>query len=106
IMNLYAEASLTNGFIYIKELLMQYHNFYLNISCKLLTDYGVDVYTVKTDAVAIMQSQLETARGLLIWEEGVGNCRPNKTEDLKFPIEEALMAQTENRLVQIHEHTA
>ncbi|MFM7983292.1 MAG: hypothetical protein ACKPKO_28620, partial [Candidatus Fonsibacter sp.] len=28
-LNLYAEASLTNGFRYIKELLMQHHNFYL-----------------------------------------------------------------------------
>ena len=40
ILNLSAEASLTNGFRYIKELLMQHHNFYLNSSYKLLTDNG------------------------------------------------------------------
>ncbi|MFM7986801.1 MAG: hypothetical protein ACKPKO_46555, partial [Candidatus Fonsibacter sp.] len=99
ILNLYAEASLTNGVRYIKELLMQHHNFYLNNSYKLLTNNGVDIYTVKTDAFTIRQSQLETARELLNWEEGIGHWRLNKTDDIKFPIDEALMALKENRLV-------
>ena len=77
ILNLSAEASLTNGFRYIKELLMQRHNFYLNSSYKLLADNGVDVYTVKTDAFAIRQSQFESATDLLNWEEGVGSWRLN-----------------------------
>ena len=34
ILNLAAEATLTNGYRYIKELLMQHHNFYLNNSYK------------------------------------------------------------------------
>ena len=42
LLNLSAEASLTNGFRYIKELFMQQHNFYLNKSWELLTDNGVD----------------------------------------------------------------
>ncbi|MFM7988001.1 MAG: hypothetical protein ACKPKO_52675, partial [Candidatus Fonsibacter sp.] len=37
VLNLSAEASLTNGFRYIKELLMQHHNFYLNKCWGLLT---------------------------------------------------------------------
>ena len=41
ILNLSAEASLTNGFRYVKELLMQRHNFYLNRSYELLTGNGV-----------------------------------------------------------------
>ncbi|MFM7856916.1 MAG: hypothetical protein ACKO96_34565, partial [Flammeovirgaceae bacterium] len=45
ILNLYAEASMTTGFRYVKELLMQRHNLYRNNSYKLLTDNGVDVYT-------------------------------------------------------------
>ncbi|MFM7985159.1 MAG: hypothetical protein ACKPKO_38155, partial [Candidatus Fonsibacter sp.] len=64
----------------------------------------VDVYTVKTDAFTIRQSQLETARGLLKWEEGIGIWRLNRTEDIKFHIDETLMALKENRLVKIHEH--
>ncbi|MFM7978155.1 MAG: hypothetical protein ACKPKO_02470, partial [Candidatus Fonsibacter sp.] len=57
------------------------------------------------DTFTIRQSQLETARGLLNWEEGIGNWRLNRTEDIKIPIDEALMALKENRLVQIHDHT-
>ena len=105
ILNLSAEASLTNGFRYVKELLMQRHNFYLNRSYELLTNNGVDVYTVKTDAFTIRQTQLETAMELLNWEDGIGNWRLNRTEDIKFPIEQSLMALKENRLAQIHEHT-
>ncbi|MFM7983517.1 MAG: hypothetical protein ACKPKO_29745, partial [Candidatus Fonsibacter sp.] len=61
ILNLYAEATLTNGCRYIKDLRMQHHNFDLHNSYKLLTDSGVDVYTVKTDAFTIRQSHFETA---------------------------------------------
>ncbi|MFM7988633.1 MAG: hypothetical protein ACKPKO_55905, partial [Candidatus Fonsibacter sp.] len=93
-------------FRYIKELLMQHHNFYLNSSYKLLTNNGIDVYTVKTDAFTIRQSQLETARELLSWEDGIGNWRLNRTESIKFPIDETLMPLKENRLAQIHEHVA
>ena len=103
-LNLSAEASLTNGFRYVKELLMQRHNFYLNNSYKLRNDNGIDVYTVKTDAFAIGQSQLESAKELLNWEEGIGSWRLNRTDDIKFPIDESLMALKENRLAQIHEH--
>ena len=59
ILNLSAEASLTNGFIYIKEQLMQRHN-YLNKSLMLLNKSGVHVYTVET---------------------------LNRTEDIKFSID-------------------
>ena len=106
ILNLSAEASLTNGFRYVKELLMQRHNFYLNSSYKLLTNNVIDVYTVKTDAFTIRQSQLDSAKELLNWEEGIGNWRLNRTDDIKFPIDETLMALKENRLVQLHEHAA
>ena len=103
-LNLSAEASLTNSFRYIKELRMQRHNFYLNSSYKLLTDNKVDVYTVKTDAFTIRQSQFDSAKELLNCEEGIGSCRLNRTDDIKFPIDESFMALKDNRLVQIHEH--
>ena len=106
ILNLYAEASLTNSYRYNKELLMHRHNFYLNSSYKLLTDSGVDVYSVKTDAVTIKQSQLETARELLNWEEGIGSWTLNRTDDITFPIDRSIMALKENRLVHIHKYTA
>ena len=64
----------------------------------MLTNNGVGVYTVKTDAFTIRQAQLETAMELLHWE------RLNTTEDIQFPIEVSLMDLKENRLIQIHEH--
>ena len=79
---------------------MQRHNFYLNNSNKLLTDNGGDVYTFKTDAFTMRQSQLDTAKELLNWEEGIGNWRLNRTDDIKFPIGESLMAFERKRLVQ------
>ncbi|MFM7979264.1 MAG: hypothetical protein ACKPKO_08105, partial [Candidatus Fonsibacter sp.] len=82
---------------------MQHHNFYLNKSYKLLTKSSVDVYTVKADAFTIRQSQLETARELLNWEKGIWNWRLNRTDDIKFPIDESIMALKENRPVQTHE---
>ena len=86
-------------------MLMQHRNVYLNSSYKLLTDSGIYVNAVKTDAFTIRQSQLETARELLNWEDGVGSWRLNKTADIKIPIEQSLMALKESRPVQIHEHT-
>ncbi|MFM7978942.1 MAG: hypothetical protein ACKPKO_06460 [Candidatus Fonsibacter sp.] len=48
---------------------------------------------------------MDTARGLLNWEDGIGNWRINRTEDIKLPTDETLMALKENRIVQIQEHT-
>ena len=47
IMSIQAEASMTNGFTFIKELLLQHHNFYLKRSYDLLNENGVKVFTVK-----------------------------------------------------------
>jgi hypothetical protein len=41
---------------------MQHHNFYMSRSCDLPKENGVDVYTVKTDALTIPQSQVERAK--------------------------------------------
>ncbi|MFM7987126.1 MAG: hypothetical protein ACKPKO_48225, partial [Candidatus Fonsibacter sp.] len=94
----------------IKELLIQHHNFYLNISYKLLTNNGVDVYTV-TDAFTIRQSQLETARELLNWEDGIGNWRLNMTEEDQLDGENATCCsickqelQKKSKRVRYHDH--
>ena len=99
--NLSAEASLTNNFRYIKELLVQHHNFHLNKCWGLLTTEGIDVFTVKTDAFTIEQSQVDCAKELLNWEEGIGSYRLNRTEDIKFPMIESLLTLRDNRLAEI-----
>ena len=45
-LNISAECSLTNGFRYVKELLMQHQN-YLNTCEQLLQAHGIEVYTAK-----------------------------------------------------------
>jgi hypothetical protein len=101
ILSLSAEASLTNGFRYIKELLVQYHNFYLNNSAD--GKRGRRVYRQdgrlhnKADATGDCERTAQLGGG-------IGSWRLDRTDDIKFPIDEALMALKENRLVQIHEH--
>ena len=104
ILNLSAESSLSNGFRYIKELLMQHHNFYLNNCRNLLRRHNVDVYFVKTDAFAIPAESLELAKELLNWEEGLGSWRLNRTEDLKTPYEENMISKRENNLIEVKAH--
>ena len=65
ILNLSAQANLTNGFRYTEELLIQHRSFYLNTGWKLLEDNKIPVYTVKTDAFTIKKSQLEEVQELL-----------------------------------------
>ena len=61
LLNLSAECSLTNGYRYIKELLMQHHNFYLNKCQRILTQNGINVHTVKTDSFTISRICLTQA---------------------------------------------
>ena len=57
-----------NGYRFIKELILQHHNFDMNEACKKLKDNDVEVYSVKTDAFVIDKSNLGKARGgLEVW---------------------------------------
>ena len=100
ILNLSAQAELSNGFRYIKELLMQHHNFYLNKCWRLLEDDNIRVFTVKTDAFTIKKSQVDQAQELLSWNEGIGTWRLSKTAEIKFPSNEAcLLTAIQNKLL-------
>ena len=72
ILNISTSASLTNGFRYIKELLMQHHNYYMNECHETLLNNGIQVATVKTDALTISEGNLEKAKQLLNFEVGIG----------------------------------
>ena len=48
-----AEKQLRNGFRYIKELLMQGHNFKLMQAYDIVEKAGVELYSVKTDCFTI-----------------------------------------------------
>ena len=61
ILSLSAECSLTNGYRYIKELLMQHHNFYLNKCQRILTQHGIDVHVSIGQATLSRKVQEEEA---------------------------------------------
>ena len=57
-----AERQLRNGFRYIKELLMQGHNFKLMQAYDILNKAGVNMYSVKTDCFTIPAESEAKAR--------------------------------------------
>ena len=89
---------MTNGFRYIKELLMQYHNYYLHGCCKTPLKKGIKVATEKTDALTINKKDLEKAKTLLHFTARIGNWRVSKTEEIKFPISKSDMREN-NKIV-------
>ena len=58
-------ATFRNGFIYIKELLLQYHNFKMYQDSLKLVENNVDVWSVKTDAFVIRKEHLRRAKKAL-----------------------------------------
>ena len=79
-------AKLKNGFIYIKELLLQGHNFKMYRDYHKLIEKGIQVYSVKTDAFTIDQENEEKAREILKTEQGgIGKWRISKEEGVILP---------------------
>ena len=59
-----SQAVLNNGFRYIKELLMQHHNFLIHQSFETLKENNIKVYSIKTDALTLKASDIEKAKQL------------------------------------------
>ena len=74
-----AEKRLRNGFRFIKELLLQGHNFKLMDAYDRLTDADVKIQLVKTDCFTIPSGCEAKARGLLAFDQGIGSWRVSKT---------------------------
>ena len=73
ILVLKAEKQLRNGFRYVKELLMQGHNFKLMQAYDALTEAGVKMYSVKTDCFTIPAECEAKAREVLTFDQGIGS---------------------------------
>ena len=68
------KKTLINGFMYIKELLLQYHNFKMYESYKTLSDNNIKVYSVKTDCLTIHEDDVDKVYGYSfcrVWREGL-----------------------------------
>ena len=85
ILTLKDRAQLKNGFRYIKQLLLDYHNFKMYEDYYKLRKALVSVYSVKNDAFVINSCDVEKAKGLLNFGHKIGSWRINKTNDIKLP---------------------
>ena len=82
-----AEKQLRNGFRYIKELLLQNHNFKLREAYDKLAGAGVTVHSVKTDCFTLKAEHADLAKQLLTFGKDFGSWRVSKTKDIIFPVE-------------------
>ena len=99
ILNLKDKAQLKNGFRWIKEILLQYHNFTMWETWWKLRNAKVSVYSVKTDAYTIQKKDEAKAREVLDFHNDVGGWRVSKTDDIKLPTDEYTFV--ENKLIEI-----
>jgi len=91
-----AEKQLKNGFRYIKELLLQSHNFKLMQAYDALTEANVKITSVKTDCFTIPAESEVKARELLKFDQGVGSWRLSKTSGIIFPFENLTCTKLED----------
>ena len=110
VLNTTDRKTLVNGFRYIKELLLQYHNFAMYEAYTKLEEKGVKVYGVKSDAFTIHQDDLYRVvpkpnhfiksyrEGILNFEDAIGNWRVSTTR-FNYPTEKYKFKY--NKLIQI-----
>ena len=110
VLNTTVRQKLVNGFRYIKELLLQYHNYAMYEAYTKLEAKGVKVYSVKSDAFTIHQDDLSKVRpnpnhfiksyreGILDFEDAIGNWRVS-TSRINYPTEKYKFKY--NKLIQI-----
>ena len=78
ILNIKDTAELVNGFRYIKELLLQQHNFTMYEAYNKLTKNDINVYSAKTDAFVIDSKNVEKAKTVLNFHNDIGGWRVSK----------------------------
>ena len=81
ILNVSDCATLNNGFRYIKELLLQHHNFKMYRDYKSLVHNGIEVFSVKTDAFTIKAIN-PTVKASIDFHDKIGGWRVSKYENI------------------------
>ena len=96
-------VALRNGYTYIKELLLQYHNHKMQEDYNKLIDNGIDVWSVKTDAFVIRHEHLSKAKKAITFNNNIGGWRHEKGKPIAPPSEKHKM--NENTIPTIPEYT-
>ena len=79
------KQDLTNGFRYIKELLMQRHNFKMHKDYKTLKNNNINVHSVKTDAFIIDRKNIDKAKTLIKFSTKRGGWRAEDNKQVSPP---------------------
>ena len=83
---------------------MQHHAFHMYRAIDSLTKHGVQVFSIKTDALTIKDVDLQKAQELLDFKPGLGKWRhSNTSSDIKFPT--LPLTRTLNNLTKIKKMT-
>ena len=83
VLNISDAKTLSNGCRFIKELILQHHNFDMNEASEALLRDGVKVYSVKTDAFVIDKCNLGQAKEVLKFGSEIGDWR--RCDKFNFP---------------------
>ena len=79
------KKEMTNGFRYIKELVLQRHNFKMYQDYLKFTNSDVKVYSVKTDAFIIDKKDVKKAKKLINFSKDVGGWRTENNKQVSPP---------------------
>ena len=82
------KATLRNGYVYIKELLLQHHNFKMHTDYTKLKENHIGVWSVKTDAFVIRKEHLRGAKNLIEFSDRIGGWRHEKSKNIAEPTEQ------------------
>ena len=98
ILNVSDSKKLLNGFRYIKELLLQYHNITMYEAFETMKENNIRVYSVKSDAFTIHSDDLDKVEGykfLQKWQKGcmdvgtgIGQWKIQEGKQINFPADE------------------
>jgi hypothetical protein len=80
VFNISDKKTLVNGFRYIKELLLQHHNMFMQETYNTLKENSIGVYSVKSDAFTIHKSKLDKVIKLVNFGDDIGTWRISKTK--------------------------
>ena len=87
ILNVSKPRTLTNGFRYIKELLLQSHNYDMYDAYTTLTKHNIEIFSVKSDAFVINKNHLTKAMKLIAFNNQVGGWRAETDKEINFRTE-------------------
>ena len=98
ILNVSDSKKLLNGFRYVKELLLQHHNYTMYEAFETMKENNVRVYSVKSDAFTIHIDDLDKVEGykfLQKWQKGcmdvgtaIGQWKIQEGKTINFPADE------------------